>query len=122
MRLNENSCLLPLATYCLASKIRAEYALDIMPGREGDPQGGRKLDGLQAAIGEFNVFLLSEPGGSGARLKKAARALLPSLVVKGRGVDHEFEVRALRIAIWPDSERFHGSIFVAILLPFFQGN
>jgi hypothetical protein len=67
-------------------------------------QRSRKLDGLQAAVGQFNAFLLSEPGGGGAGLKEIARALFPSLVVNCRGVDHEFEVRSLWVAIWPDLE------------------
>jgi hypothetical protein len=69
-----------------------------------DPQCGRKLNGLQPTIGEFNAFLMCEAGGDGARLKEVAGALLPSLRVNRCGVNDEFEVRSLRVAVWPDLE------------------
>ena len=91
----------------MPSRIEDRLAVGLEHGiglRSHDAQRDRKLDGLQSAIGEFNAFLLSEPGGSGARLKEAARALLPSLTVNSRGVDHEFEMGALWVAVWPDLE------------------
>jgi len=104
---------------CKAAKAQIEhYEREIAALRATPAVAG----GFHTAIGQLNAFLLSEPGGSGARLKETARALLPSLTVNRRGVDDEFEVRALWVAVWPDLECFHGSNSVAILLPFFQGN
>jgi hypothetical protein len=83
-------------------------------------QGGWKLHGFKAAVGEFDSFLLREPRCGGARLKEAPGALLLALGIDRHAVDDEFEVRSFRVAVRPDFEWFRGSILVAIPLPFFQ--